>query len=90
MGLAWQQGPLAPGAVGRFLGRIGDAHRAAWSYLDAWTEVRAVAGFISFEPDLVEVSLDGRRLRLEPAQSVVPHGIDRDLSLDEASPGGRR
>jgi uncharacterized protein (DUF427 family) len=69
---------------------IGDAHRAAWSYLDAWPEVRAVAGFISFEPDLVEVSLDGRRLRPEPGQSVVPHGIDRDLSLDEASPGGRR
>jgi uncharacterized protein (DUF427 family) len=68
---------------------IGDAHRAAWSYLDAWPEVGGVAGFISFEPDEVEVSLDGRRLRLEPGQSVVPHGIDRELSLDEAPPGGR-
>jgi uncharacterized protein (DUF427 family) len=67
----------------------GGAHRAAWSYLDAWPEVRAVAGFVSFEPDLVEVSLDGRRLRQEPGQSVIPHGIDRDLSLDEAPPGGR-
>jgi uncharacterized protein (DUF427 family) len=67
---------------------IGDAHHAAWSYLDAWPEVRAVAGFISFEPDLIEVSLDGRRLRREPGQSVVPHGADRDLSLDEAPPGG--
>jgi len=68
---------------------IGDAHRAAWSYLDAWPEVGRVAGFVSLEPDKIEVSLDGRRLRLEPGQSVVPHGIDRDLSLDEASPAGR-
>lgn len=68
---------------------IGDARRAAWSYLAAWPEVGAVAGFISFEPDLVEVSQDGRRLRLEPGQSVIPHGVDRDLSLDEAPPGGR-
>ena len=38
---------------------VDDAHRAAWSYLDAWPEVGHVAGFISFEPDKVEVSLDG-------------------------------
>ena len=68
---------------------VGDAHRAAWSYLDAWPEVRPVAGFVSFAPGQVEVSLDGRQLRQEPGQSVVPHGIDRDLSLDEAPPGGR-
>ncbi len=68
---------------------IGDAHRAAWSYLNAWPEVGRVAGFISFEPDEVEVSLGSRRLRLEPGQSVIPHGIDRELSLDEAPPGGR-
>ena len=68
---------------------IGDAHRAAWSYLDAWPEAERVAGFVSFEPDKIEVSLDGRRLRLEPGQSVIPHGPDRDLSLDEAPPDGR-
>jgi uncharacterized protein (DUF427 family) len=68
---------------------VGEARRAAWSYLDAWPEVGSVAGSISFELDLVEVSLDGSRLRPEPGQSVIPHGIDRDLSLDEAPPGGR-
>jgi uncharacterized protein (DUF427 family) len=68
---------------------VGDAHRAAWSYLKPWPEVGHVAGFVSFEPDQLEVSLDGRRLKLEPGQSVIPHGIDRDLSLDEAPPGGR-
>ena len=68
---------------------IGDARHAGWSYQDAWPEVGAVAGYVSFEPDLVEVSLDDKRLRLEPGQSVIPHGVDRDLSLDEAPPGGR-
>jgi uncharacterized protein (DUF427 family) len=68
---------------------IGDAGRAAWSYLDAWPEVARVSSFVSFEPDKIEVSMDGRRLRVEPGQSVIPHGVDRDLSLDEAPPGGR-
>jgi uncharacterized protein (DUF427 family) len=68
---------------------IADARRAAWSYLDAWPEVARVAGFVSFEPDRIEVYLDGTRLRLEHGQTVVPHGIDRDLTIDEASFGGR-
>jgi uncharacterized protein (DUF427 family) len=66
---------------------IGDAHRAAWSYEDAWTEVRRVSGLVSFEPDKIEVDLDGRRLRPEPGQSVVPHGPDRDLTAGEVAPG---
>jgi uncharacterized protein (DUF427 family) len=66
---------------------IGDAHRAAWSYEDAWTEVRRISGLISFEPDKIEVSLDGTRLRLEPGQTVVPHGADRDLTTGEAASG---
>jgi uncharacterized protein (DUF427 family) len=68
---------------------IADVHRAAWSYLYAWPEVGSVAGFVSFEPDKVEVSLDGTRLQLEPGQSVIAHGVDRNLSIDEAPPGGR-
>jgi uncharacterized protein (DUF427 family) len=63
------------------------AGRAAWSYEDAWTEVRRVSGLVSFEPDKVEVHLDGSRLRLEPGQSVIAHGVDRDLTLDEVAPG---
>ncbi len=68
---------------------VAGAHRAAWSYLNAWPEVGSVAGFISFEPDEVEVSLGDARLRLEPGQSVIAHGVDRNLSLDEAPQGGR-
>ena len=49
---------------------------------DAWPEVGRIAGLVSFEPDKVEVDLDGTRLRLEPGQSVIPHGVDRDLTLD--------
>ena len=66
---------------------IGDAGQAAWSYEDAWTEVARISGLISFEPDKIEVRLDGARLRLEPGQGVIPHGVDRNLSLDETGPG---
>jgi len=61
--------------------------RAAWSYQDAWTEVRRISGLISFEPDKVAVHLDGRQLRLEPGQTVVPHGADRDLTTGEVAAG---
>jgi uncharacterized protein (DUF427 family) len=63
---------------------IAGARRAAWSYLQAYPEVGRVDGHISFEPDKLEVLLDGTRLHLEPGQSVVPHGPDRDLTADEA------
>jgi uncharacterized protein (DUF427 family) len=62
---------------------IGDHPRAAWSYPDAWQEVDRVAGLVSFEPDKVDVFLDGRKLALEPGQTVVPHGVDRDLDPTE-------
>jgi len=64
---------------------IGEARGAAWGYEDAWTEVRRISGMISFEPDKVEVELDGTRLRLESGQSVISHGVDRDLTVEELS-----
>jgi uncharacterized protein (DUF427 family) len=63
-----------------------DAAKSAWSYQDAWPEVRRISGHISFEPDLAEVHLDGTRLHLEPGQTVIPHGVDRDLTTDEIAP----
>jgi uncharacterized protein (DUF427 family) len=62
---------------------VAGARRAAWSYTDAWTEVGRVSGLVSFEPDKVEVYLDGTRFRLEPGQTVIAHGADRDLTTDE-------
>lgn len=62
---------------------IGERSRAAWSYLDAWPEVSRVRGLVSFEPDRIEVHLDGARLELAPGQTVIPHGVDRGLDPDE-------
>ena len=62
---------------------VADAHRGAWSYQNAWTEVRRISGLVSFEPDKVAVYLDGVQLRLEPGQTVISHGIDRDLTVGE-------
>ena len=68
---------------------IADAKSAVWSYEDAWPEAGRISGMLSFEPDKIEVSLDGTRLRLEPGQIVIAHGADRNLSADEFVPGGR-
>ena len=72
---------------------IGDARQAAWSYTDAYSEVRRISNMVSFEPDIVTVHLDGNQLHLEPGQTVVPHGPDRNLDLAEvfhAESGGER
>ncbi|WP_354100474.1 MULTISPECIES: DUF427 domain-containing protein [unclassified Bradyrhizobium] len=65
---------------------IGDARQAAWSYPDAYPEVRRISNFVSFEPDIVSVHLDGTQLRLEPGQLVVPRGPDRNLDIAEVIP----
>ena len=62
---------------------IGERHGAAWSYPQAWPEVGRVANLVSFEPQKIDVYLDGTKLRLEPGQNVIPHGIDRGLDPDE-------
>jgi uncharacterized protein (DUF427 family) len=62
---------------------IGIHKRAAWSYVNAWTEVERVRNLVSFEPDKIQVYLDGKQLQLEPGQTVIPHGVDRGLDTDE-------
>ncbi len=64
---------------------IGDARLAAWSYPDAYPEVGRISNLVSFEPDIVSVQLDGTQLHLEPGQTVIPHGPDRDLDVAEVS-----
>jgi uncharacterized protein (DUF427 family) len=71
---------------------IGSHKRAAWSYVNAWPEVGRVANLVSFEPDKIDVYLDGKQLQLEPGQTVIPHGVDRGLDTDEVlrkTPTGR-
>jgi uncharacterized protein (DUF427 family) len=62
---------------------VGDARQAAWSYPDAYPEVRRISNLVSFEPDIVTVHLDGTQIHLEPGQTVVPHGPDRNLDVAE-------
>jgi uncharacterized protein (DUF427 family) len=64
---------------------IGEARRAAWSYRDAFPEVARISNFISFEPDKITVLVDDKQLHLELGQTVVSHGVDRDLTLHELS-----
>src|SRR5262249_28102760 len=45
---------------------IGDARQAAWSYRQSYTEVGRISDFVSFEPDLVDVQIDGVQIHLEP------------------------
>jgi uncharacterized protein (DUF427 family) len=65
---------------------IADASLAAWSYPHAYPEVGRISNFLSFEPDIVSVQLDGKQLHLEPGQTVIPHGPDRELTVAEALP----
>ncbi|WP_222853341.1 SDR family oxidoreductase [Fodinicola acaciae] len=62
---------------------VAGVDRGAWSYVDAWPEAGRVRDLVSFEPDLVTVTLDNQVLHLEPGQLVTPHGIDRDLTVDQ-------
>jgi len=63
---------------------IGEARLASWSYRQAYPEVGRISDLVSFEPDIISVELDGKRLRLEPGQTVIPHGPDRELTVAEA------
>ena len=64
---------------------IGEARLAAWSYPDACAEVGRISEFVSYEPAIVTVHLDGVQLHLERDQEVIPHGPDRNLTVDEAA-----
>jgi uncharacterized protein (DUF427 family) len=68
---------------------ISGARLSAWSYREAYSQVGRISDLVSFEPDIVTVQLDGTRLRLEPGQTVIPHGPDRDLDVAEALPPAR-
>ncbi len=63
---------------------VDGAQNAAWSYRAPFDEMAAIGDLVSFEPDRVEVTLDGERLQPEPGQNVVSHGIDRNLDIGEA------
>lgn len=53
---------------------------AAWSYPEALPESARLAGYVSFDPELVDVCLDGERLLPAKHQQVVATGTDRELT----------
>ena len=67
---------------------VGDAQRAAWSYRAPFESMARIADLVSFEPDKVDVTIDGVKLEPVPGQTVIAHGPDRNLSVDEV--GGIR
>jgi uncharacterized protein (DUF427 family) len=69
---------------------VGRRKRAAWSYVEAWPEVTRISNLVSFEPDKVDVFIDGKQLHLEPGQTVMAHGVDRGLDPDEVLQNARR
>jgi uncharacterized protein (DUF427 family) len=62
---------------------VGERAGAAWAYPEAWPEVERIADYVSFEPDRIDVRIDGKQLTLEAGQTVIAHGIDRGLDPDE-------
>jgi len=64
---------------------IADAHQAAWYYPQAWEEVKRITDMVSFEPDKVQIELDGVPLGPERGQNVISHGVDRNLTPEEVT-----
>lgn len=61
----------------------GDARHAAWSYTAPFENVARIADLVSFYPEKVTITIDGEKLEPAPGQSVISHGPDRNLSVDE-------
>jgi uncharacterized protein (DUF427 family) len=59
---------------------------AAFSYASPYPEAERIVDHISFDPALLDVRLDDRRLLATGGQEVIAHGSDRDLSPAELQP----
>jgi uncharacterized protein (DUF427 family) len=62
---------------------IGGARNAAWSYRAPFEAMARIADLVSFEADKVAITIDGQKLEPVPGQTVIAHGPDRNLSVDE-------
>lgn len=62
---------------------IGNSAQAAWSYRHALKEVERISDYISFEPEKVDVFIDGKQLRHQATQPPPLYGSDRRLDLEE-------
>jgi uncharacterized protein (DUF427 family) len=64
---------------------VGGLPDVAFSYPEPYPEAARIAGHLSFDPDLLDVRLDGDRLHAPGGQEVIPHGSDRDLTRTESA-----
>jgi uncharacterized protein (DUF427 family) len=62
---------------------VGDAQHAAWSYRAPFEEVERITDLVSFYPEKLAITIDGRGLEPASGQNVLPHGPDRNLSVNE-------
>jgi uncharacterized protein (DUF427 family) len=70
--------------VARYFDVVAGARRAAaaaWSYPEALPESARLAGYVSFDPGQLDVTLDGERLLPAAHQRVVATGTDRNLAV---------
>ena len=62
---------------------VGEARTAAWSYRAPFYEVERIRDLVSFYPEKVTITIDGEKVQPVPGQTVISHGPDRNLSVDE-------
>ena len=62
---------------------VGNARNAAWSYRAPVKEMDRITEFVSFYPEKLTITIDGEKLEPVSGQTVVAHGPDRNLSVDE-------
>ena len=62
---------------------VGEARTAAWSYRAPFEEVERITDLVSFYPEKVTITIDGEKVQPFPGQTVISHGLDRNLSVDE-------
>ncbi len=62
---------------------VGGAAAAAWSYRAPFEEAAGIADRVSFYLEKLSITLDGEKLDPVPGQTVLPHGPDRNLTVDE-------
>jgi uncharacterized protein (DUF427 family) len=62
---------------------VGERARAAWPYLNAWPGADRAHNLVSFDPDKIDVFLDGELLHAGPAPTAVDGSIERGLRSDE-------
>ena len=86
MGQSWQQGPLSPGAIGRFPVPESLPGRLLYAEpLHRYMRMRfgRISDSVSFEPDVASVELDRNQLRPQPGQSVIAHDPERYFAVTQ-------